>query len=200
MSHRADVNLSMKGIDDANKLGLVVITTALLLAPHLFAAETPKNALSFAFNSSDPTIAYRRSFGMFAGLISGSYSRFSYDYSVTGAPNSKQTDHAWTLGAGLRRYLATKTALQPFVQFDISRSAPTAGTAVVGTCGSTHFSAAWLTGGAEYHVTPSVSIEGRTGIQASRVSSRCSGSDFSVRNDSRGFSTFRSAVSLNFYF
>jgi hypothetical protein len=138
---------------------------------------------------------------MFASLISGSYSHFSYDSSATGFPDQQESANAWTLGAGLRRYLTAKTSLQPFIQLDVSRSTPTNAVGVVGGgCAPSHLDSGALTGGAEYHVTPSISIEGRAGIQGSSYSARCSGSDFSARTDSRTLSTFRSAVALNFYF
>jgi hypothetical protein len=182
------------------RLGFVVIAAALLFPSHLDAADAPKNALSFSFSNSDPSISYRRSFGMFAGLISGSYAHFSYDTSQTDGPSASNSGHDWTLGVGLRRYLAAKTAVQPFVQFDIGRSVPTTSAVIGGTCGTSHADTASLTGGAEYHFTPSISIEGRAGLAGSKFSTRCSSPEFSFHDDSRTISTFRSAVSLNFYF
>lgn len=183
-----------------NRLGIVVITAAVLFAPHLIAADAPNNALSFTFSNADNTIAYRRSFGMFAGLISAGYSKYSYDSSDSSGNHTNNSSHVWSLGAGLRRYLAAKSQLQPFVQADFARSTPGIVAVGVGACGPYHNNTGTISGGAEYHVTPAISIEGRAGLSASSASTRCSSTDYSYRTDSRTLGTFRSAIGLNFYF
>jgi hypothetical protein len=183
------------------RLGFVVIIAAFLFPSHLSAADASKNAVSFSFASSDNSIAYRRSFGMFAGLISAGYSSFSFDSSDSQGNHQKESDHAWTLGVGLRRYIAAKTPVHPFIQLDVSRSVPgTGGVAVGASCDASHFNSGTFTGGAEYHFTPSISIEARAGISATKSSERCSSTDLTFREDVRTLNTFRSAVALNFYF
>ena len=176
----------------------------MLTAVSLLAEDNPKNAVSFSFASSNSTIAYRRSFGAFAALVSAGYSEYTFHDIDTNYGNRNYDFHSWTAGAGLRRYLVVKNAVQVFAQADLSRSlnAQYGVIAVTGTtgCDKPRATTAALTGGVEYHLSRSISIEGAAGISGSRTVSRCTGDSFSYYDTSHSISTFRSAVALNFYF
>jgi len=186
------------------KLGFVVIT--LLAVVPLMAQDAPKQAVSFSFANRDSTIAYRHNFGAYAGLISVGYQKFSETQIDAGTgTTSTFEDAGWTVGAGIRRYLARMDQVRPYVQFDLTRSINFfGGSAVAGTaggqCDKPRETTALLTGGVEYHVTRAISVEGAAGVQQSRYVDRCSGPSFDYYTTSRSIGTFRSAVALNFYF
>jgi hypothetical protein len=186
------------------RLGFVLLT--LLAVGPLMAEDAPKQAVSFSFGNSSSTIGYRHNFGKYAGLITAGYQKFSVTQidSQTGTAVTGKDD-GWTLGAGIRRYLARRDQVQPYVQFDLERSINFFGTTVVtgsvsGQCDKPRTTTASLTGGVEYHVTRSISIEGAAGVQQSTYADRCSGPAFSYYTSYRSVGTFRSAVTLNFYF
>lgn len=185
-----------------NRLGLGIML--LLVVMPLLAEDHPKNAISFSFADTSSTIAYRRSFGPFAAIVNAGYEKVAFSEVDNNGNRFTSDMRAWTIGAGLRRYLATKDRVQPFLEADLSRSIPgEPGVAVVGVangCDRPRDTAASLSGGVEYHVTRSISVEGAAGISASRGVSRCSSDTFSEYSASRFIGTFRSAVALNIYF
>jgi len=189
-----------KGQKMRTRLGFAVIV--ILASVSLFAADAPKNAVSFSFTNSSSTIGYRRSFGAFAALVNAGYSKLSFSESEGDGTHGTAELHAWTLGAGLRRYLATKNALHVFAQADVSRSiaAPYAVIGGVSECDKLRQTSGSLSGGVEYHVSRNVSLEGTAGVSAGEAVSRCTSSSFSDLSTTRSIGTFRSALTLNFYF
>jgi hypothetical protein len=171
------------------------LTIALLLctATGLFAqTQTHRNGVTFSVAQASNEVAFRRLFGtQWAGLASLGYDRgtvFS-----TADLGSVEAD-SWGVGLAARRYFAPAD-LRPFAE---------AGGGVRWTDlpGCTHIRSpfASATGGVEYKVAERVSIEGNAGLTYSSISQRCEFNGITTNFNQHSLSTFRSALSLTFYF
>jgi len=163
----------------------------------LFAQSPPperKTGLTFSIGSGDNAIALRCIVSpqwMVLGILGFSHG----DNGVVGSIGSQSSVTSWALGAGVRRVFVSEE-LRPFVEFDASvRRTQLPG------CGHISSPFGSLSGGVEYFVAKRVSIEGSAGVNYINISERCSSSDFGeIRYDAHTLSTFRSALSVTFYF
>jgi hypothetical protein len=184
------------------RLGFVVTTLALLIAFPTLAEDNPKQALSFSAGFNDNgSIAYRRLFGSYAALLNVGYEKSSFRQSNDIGLDIRQDSRFWQAGVGLRHYLSRQQQVTPFIQAEVDRSIP-AGYA--SDCPGFHTTSGTLGGGGEYHVTKAFSVEGMAGLGYNHTSQKCSATDLTgtvnYRYDSRSYGTFRSGVTINFYF
>ena len=96
---------------------------------------------------------------------------------------------AYELGIGLRRNFGSRP-FRPFAHLEANRVWYDAG------CAHISSSAYVGGGGVEYFVAPRVSIEGLAGVEHFANNQRCDANSYHYRSTS----TFRSAVSVSFYF
>ena len=103
---------------------------------------------------------------------------------------------AWSLGLSARRYVKGGN-LRPFAE----AGGGLRWTDLGGTpCGTPQSPFATAGGGVEYKVAPQVSIEGSAGLSYWSFSQRCEVNGVVTRVHQNSLSTFRSALSLTFYF
>lgn len=170
----------------------------LLACTPVFAQDADrKTGLTFSVGQGDSAIAVRRIVTPQWTLLGElSYEHGSISPTSVGGPNIDVT--RWGIGAGVRRVF-TSDQLHPFLQLaaNINR-------ATLPGCGHASYPGIAGSGGVEYFVARRVSIEGVAGLSYSRFSQRCSAPDVGtgteVGYDSSTFSTFRSALSVTFYF
>src|SRR2546423_4391399 len=163
----------------------------------LFAQDSNrKTGITFSLGQPDSSIAVRRLLTpKWTALGTLSFAHGSSDAVAAIAPVDTTS---WSLGAGVRRVFISEE-LRPFVEIDAALRRTT-------LPGCAHINYPYVTagGGVEYFVARRVSIEGSAGVSYSQVSENCSvpGSAGTIdyRFDSHSFSTFRSAISLTFYF
>ena len=167
----------------------------LLLSAATLSAQTHPNGVTFGIGNASSDLAFRHLFGtQWAGLATLGY---SYGTSFTTDVNGESHPLTmWSLGVTARRY-ARPGDLRPFAEagggvrwFNI------AGT----PCGKPHNPFATAGGGVEYKVAPQVSIEGSAGLSYSSFTQRCEFDGVVTRTHQKTVSTFRSALSLTFYF
>jgi hypothetical protein len=179
------------------RLGFVVTTLALLIAVPAFSDDPPKQAVSFATGiTEDNSIAYRHLFGPYAGLVSLGYLHSSQHQTNSDGVNDHSTFSSWNAGVGLRRYFNRQAQVTPFLEADAKRAFPSNFSS---GCETYNYSGT-LGGGAEYHITRALSLEGMAGVAFSRGGGRCTGEGLQSNDDFRQVSTFRSAIALSFYF
>jgi hypothetical protein len=161
----------------------------------LFAQDSNrKTGITFSLGQPDSSIAVRRLLTpKWTALGTLSFAHGSSNGAITPVDTT-----SWSLGAGVRRVFISEE-LRPFVEVD----AAVRHTTVPG-CGHLNYPYVSAGGGVEYFVARRVSIEGSAGASYSQVSENCSVADsvgtVDYRFDSHSFSTFRSAISLTFYF
>jgi hypothetical protein len=168
-------------------LALAVATTA--------SAQTHPTGLTFSVGQSSNDVSFRRLFGnQWAALATLGYIHGSA-FAVTTAGGTTEAD-SYSLELSGRRYFAPSD-LRPFVE---------AGGGLRWTdidapgCANVRSPFATASGGVEYHIAPRVSIEGTAGLSYSSFSQRCTVNGISTNFSQHSLSTFRSALSLTFYF
>ena len=168
----------------------------LFAAVPLFAQSPPperKTGLTFSIGSGDNAVALRRIVSpqwMVLGIFGVSHANNGIAVGTVEHPSIT----SWTLGAGVRRVFVSEE-LRPFVELDASMRR----TQLPG-CGHISSPFGSLSGGVEYFVAKRVSIEGSAGVNYSNFSERCTSDFGEIRYDAHTFSTFRSALSVTFYF
>ena len=167
----------------------------LLLSAATLSAQTHPNGITFGIGNSSSDIAVRHLFGNeWAALGTLGYSHGNA-FAVDASGNSHALT-AWSLGLSARRYVKSGN-LRPFAEAGGGlRWNELGGT----PCGSPHNPFATAGGGVEYKVAPQVSIEGSAGLSYSSFSQRCEVNGVVTRFHQNSLSTFRSALSLTFYF
>jgi len=173
---------------------MLLLSFLLLAGSSLYAQDaTHRTGLTFSVGQQGNDISARRLFGnQWAALGSLGYSRGT-GFGVAG--NGSVDVDSWTLTAGARRYF-TRTELRPFAE----AGAGLRWTEVPG-CSRLRNPYANVAGGVEYSIAPRVSIEGSAGLAYSEMQQRCvamDGTEFRFNSDS--LSTFRTALSVTFYF
>ena len=167
----------------------------LLSATTLFAQDAEhRTGLTFSAGFGANDIAVRRMIGSeWAALGTLGYQR-SNAFVTTASSEPVDVDF-WTLTAGARRYFAQKP-LRPFAEANLGlRLMEFPG------CGHLRNPYASAGGGVEYSIAPRVSIEGSAGLQYSDYNQRCTANDGTgFRIDQHSLSTFRTALSVTFYF
>lgn len=169
----------------------------LFAAVPLFAQSPPpdrKTGLTFSIGSADNAIALRRIVSP-QWMVLGIFGVSRGNFGVVAGNGEQPSVTSWALGAGVRRVFVSEE-LRPFLELDASvRRTELPG------CGHLSSPFGSLSGGVEYFVAKRVSIEGSAGVNYTNVSERCNSSDFGeIRYDAHTFSTFRSALSVTFYF
>lgn len=107
--------------------------------------------------------------------------------------------HLLDAGAGLRHNFTTADQFRPFIQGTITRSSYEQTASI--QCDNQPYWSGAAAGGIEYFISPRFSVEGMGGLSYSRQRGRCGATGSgSYSFHSSQFSTFRSAVAINFYF
>ena len=174
-----------------------LISLALSLAAVTVSAQTQTQShptgITFSVAQSGNDLSFRRLFGtQWAGLATLGYSHGNA-FSATAIGASTSTD-SWQLGLSARRYFAP-AELRPFAEIG-------AGERWVEISGCSHIRTpfATATGGVEYHIAPRVSIEGSAGLSYSQFEQQCTLAGTTNTFSQHSLSTFRSALSITFYF
>jgi hypothetical protein len=171
------------------------IPLLLLLACTPLLAQERKTGFSFLLGQPDSGISVRRVLTpQWTVLGTLAYAHGTTATGVTGAPAPVFDQTSWALGAAIRRVFISEE-LRPFVQVEGAYRRTS-----LGGCEHTSYPFFAADGGVEYFVAKRVSIEGSAGLNHSHFSQRCSDDTTSVRYDSSSTATFRSAISLTFYF
>jgi hypothetical protein len=172
------------------------ILFALLITLPLFAQTDPdrRTGVTFSVAQSGGDIAFRRLLPPdWALLASIGFAESNLGYNP-GGPAGPLDARTYTLSAGVRRYFAS-SELRPFGEV-------TAGydwTELPG-CDDVSNPRAAAAGGVEYAIARRVSIEGSAGLAYSRFSQRCESGGIEFELDRDALSTFRTALSITFYF
>ena len=160
----------------------------------LFAQDpSRKTGFTFFFGTPDNGISVRRRVTP-DWTVLGTLS-YSHNTQTSGSVGPESST-SWALGAGVRRVFASEE-LRPFIEVDgaIRR---------VNLPGCGHFSSPVVTaaGGVEYFFAKRVSVEGSAGLSYLRQSEHCTTNDGAVQFDysAHSYGTFRSALSLTFWF
>jgi hypothetical protein len=172
-----------------------VFVLLLFLSAATISADTHPNGITFGIGNSSSDIAVRHLFGnQWAGLATLGYSHGTAFYTDPSGQSHALT--AWSLGLTARRYVKEGT-LRPFAEAGAGlRYSSLGGT----PCDNPRNPFATAGGGVEYKVAPQVSIEGSAGLDYSSFSQRCNFDGVVTRSHQNSLSTFRSALSLTFYF
>jgi len=175
-----------------------ILIASLLLSTVQLAAQTTathKTGVTFSVAQASGEVSARRLFGrQWAALGVLGYSHgtaYAYAPASPFYPNDITT---WSAGLAARRYFSP-APLRPFAELG-------AGVRRTDFAPCNHFNNPYGTavGGVEYNVAPRVSIEGSAGLNYSSSSQRCNSGGIEYRLDSHSFSTFRTALSITFYF
>jgi hypothetical protein len=166
------------------------------LGPQLQAqTATHRTGITFSVAQSSGDISVRRLFGnSWAGLADIGLSRGTA-YAVTTLGASADVT-SWSAALGARRYFGA-SPLRPFAELG-------GGIRWNEIPGCRHASNPHGTagGGVEYSVAPRVSIEGSAGLAYTEITQRCTsvfdGVEYRYHQDA--LSTFRTALSITFYF
>ena len=165
----------------------------LAFAATTLSAQTHPTGLTFSVAQSGNDVAFRRLFGsQWAALATLGYSHgtaFS-----TAVPSGSTNADYWSLGLSGRRYFAP-SELRPFAE----AGGGMRWTEIAG-CPRLRNPFATATGGVEYNIAPRVSIEGSAGLSYSAFSQRCEIGGVVSNFHQHSLSTFRSALSVTFYF
>ena len=165
----------------------------------LFAQDPDrKNGFTFFFGTPDSGVSARRRVTPdWTVLGTLSYSHNGQTVATIG-PSGSGGVTSWALGAGVRRTFVSDE-LRPFVELDASLHR----TEVPG-CDHIGYPGFAASGGVEYFVAKRVSIEGQAGLSYTHFSQRCTqdlgAGPVEFRFDSHSLGTFRSALSLTFWF
>lgn len=175
---------------------VIAIATTTIAADEPIKPTERRNVLSFSVSGSSPSIEYRRMF-LDSRLTLIAMGGYGTQTSQEPAPYKPSSARFLELGLGLRRNFNATEQLRPFAQVEILRHS----SAESGQCG---IPADWnyvATGGGEYFVGRRLSLEASAGLNYGRGGFGCftDGSTTGTLKE-KNFSTFRSAVSVNFYF
>lgn len=168
----------------------------LFAAVPLLAQPSPERKTGFTFSvgQGDSAVSLRRIVSpqwMVLGTLGFSHGNNGV---VGTAANPAPSVTSWSLGAGVRRVFVSEE-LRPFVEVDAAlRRSNLPG------CGHINSPLVFAGGGVEYFVARRVSIEGSAGVNYTNLSEHCVSDFGEFRYDAHSFSTFRSALSLTFYF
>jgi hypothetical protein len=166
----------------------------LLLSAAALSAQTHPNGITFGIGNSSSDIAVRHLFGNeWAALGTLGYSHGAIIAVDTNGGTHPLT--AWSLGLTARRYIRPGD-LRPFAE----AGGGLRWSGNEGICSGVHSPFATAGGGVEYKVASQVSIEGSAGLSYSSFSQRCEFGGVVTHNHQNSLSTFRSALSLTFYF
>jgi len=175
---------------------LLLLVLALLAATTASAqtsTQTHPTGITFSVAQSGNDVSFRRLFGNeWAALATLGYSHGT-GFAVTSTGGSVDSD-SWSLGLSGRRYFAAAD-LRPFAELGAGERWIS-----IGDCTRVHNPFASAGGGVEYHVAPRVSIEGSAGLSYSEFNQRCSAGGITNEFRQHSLSTFRSALSITFYF
>jgi hypothetical protein len=175
---------------------VIAIATTTVAADEPTKPTERRNAFSFSVSSESPSIEYRRMFldSRLALIAMGGYGTQT---SQEPAPNKQVSARFLELGLGLRRNFNNAEQLRPFAQVEILRHS----SADSGLC---RIPADWnylATGGGEYFVGRRLSLEASAGLNYVRGGFGCFTDGTTTGTlKAKSFGTFRSAVSVNFYF
>lgn len=155
--------------------------------------QTHPTGVTFSVAQSSNDFSFRRLFGKeWAGLATLGYSHGN-SFAVAANGQSVSTD-SWSLGVSGRRYFAP-SELRPFAEAGVGER-----WIDIGGCSKIRTPFASAGGGVEYHVAPRVSIEGSAGLSYSQFDQRCTVDGIPNNFSQHSLSTFRSALSITFYF
>jgi Autotransporter beta-domain len=174
---------------------ILLIALALFSLP-LFAQLDPDRKTGFTFSVANAggDISVRRLLSPEWAVL-GSLGYAEGNAYNPGTPAGPVDFDSWILSAGARRYFSA-TELRPFAEATLGYQ-----WSDVPGCDEASNARATAGGGVEYAIARRVSIEGSAGLSYSNVNQRCSpapGFDYEFDQDS--FSTFRTALSITFYF
>jgi hypothetical protein len=167
----------------------------LLFSAATLSAQTHPWGITFGIGNSSSDLAARRLFGkQWAGLATLGYTSGTAEFSDTAGVGT-QSATEWSLGVSARRYFGSGE-FRPFGE---------AGGGIrwfpgFSPCSHPHGPFASAGGGVEYKLAPRVSIEGTTGLSYSSINTRCEDNGVITRIHQRTLTTFRSSLSLTFYF
>jgi hypothetical protein len=171
----------------------------LLACTPLFAQERAERKTGFTFQLGQPDsgIAVRRVLTpswMVLGTLMYAHGSSASGAGGGGVPAPAVDQTTWGVGAAIRRVFVSEE-LRPFAQIEGAwrRSS-------LSSCGNTSYPYVAADGGVEYFVARRVSIEGSAGVSHARFSEQCSDGTINVSFSSNSTATFRSAISLTFYF
>src|SRR5437773_10007924 len=169
------------------RLALVLLAFAASLS-----AQTHPTGITFSVAQGGNDVAFRRLFGtQWAALATLGY---THGTAFSAAAVGSTTADFWSLGLSGRRYFAP-AELRPFAE----AGGGMRWTEIAG-CPRLRNPFATATGGVEYNIAPRVSIEGSAGLSYSAFSQRCTIDGITTNFHQHPLSTFRSALSVTFYF
>ena len=156
-------------------------------------AAAHRTGITFSVAQSSGDVSARRLFGSsWAALADLGFSHGTAYSVATIGPTADTTNWSATLGA--RRYFAA-SPLRPFAEL----GAGVRWTEIAG-CHHVRNPHGTVGGGVEYAVAPRVSIEGSAGLTYIEYTQRCTSGGIEYRFHQDALSTFRSALSITFYF
>lgn len=172
---------------------LLLALAAATTASAQTSAQTHPTGITFSVAQSGNDLSFRRLFGNeWAGLATLGYSHGT-GFIVTSAGGPVDSD-SWSIGLAGRRYFAAAD-LRPFAELGAGERWTN-----IGDCTRLRSPFATATGGVEYHIAPRVSIEGSAGLSYAQFDQRCNAGGISSTFRQDSFTTFRSALSITFYF
>ena len=176
------------------KRTLLLFLVVLVSVP-AFAQIDPdrKTGVTFSVGNSGGDIAFRRQLPPNWALLAAAGFTEGNAYNP-GAPAGPSDLTIWSLSAGARRYF-TGSELRPFAEV-------TAGYQWTDAPGCSDISSprAAAAGGVEYAIAKRVSIEGTAGLSYASSRQQCNYGGIDYRFESDALSTFRTALSVTFYF
>lgn len=155
------------------------------------------NVIAFGAGNGSGAIEYRHLFLKSRLALIG---EIAYHNQTTRSDDSSSvhySQHATSLGLGLRQNFSTGEQLRPFVQLTVSRfhASPS------GPCYGVNAWGYGASGGGEYFVGSRVSLEGSAGVSFGHSSSGCYVlPDNTQRIHTTSLDTFTTALGINFYF
>jgi hypothetical protein len=175
--------------------GAITFLLFAFFATMTFAQDsTPKNGMTFSIGGSSNDISFRRLIGsQWAALGSLGYMNGTVYGSTTGFGSAEIS--SWLATAGARRYFSSDS-LRPFAE----AMAGLRWTESLPGCEDMKSPYGSAGGGIEYKVAPRVSIEGSAGLAYTSASQRCVADGVEYKYDNHTWSTFRTALSITFYF
>jgi hypothetical protein len=174
----------------------ISLLTLIILAPCLLAQEADhKTGVTFSVGQATGELSFRRVLTpRWAALgVLGYSTGTAYAYAPSPATQGPVDVSTWSVGLSGRRYVSA-APIRPFLEAGGGiRWSEFAGCDIqhpYGTAG----------GGVEYAIAPRVSIEGSTGLTYTSHSQRCTNNGVEYRYEQDSLSTFRTALSITFYF
>lgn len=174
---------------------LFLLLLAVLVSIPAFAQIDPerKTGVTFGVGTGGGDIAFRRQLPPNWALLASAGFTEGDAYNP-GSPAGQFDLTIWSLSAGARRYFGA-SELRPFGEV-------AAGYQWTDTPGCNDISSprASAGGGVEYAIARRVSIEGTAGLSYASSTQKCTFNGVDYRFDSDALSTFRTALSVTFYF